>query len=174
MEPVFNAPIPGQSLTTPPRSYPWERPPEIVDPEEALMMHLERLNTPERLEAVLDMLELDVDIQTLTTGLIRSAVAEGVHTIDVGLLIAPMIHEFIKTTAQMAGVPFEEGFEDKKAKEKEEQMRIQAKALHKLRKLKGLPKKAMVEEAATEAAATVSQVPEEAPMKPAGLMSRGM
>jgi hypothetical protein len=174
MEPDFDAPIPGQSLTTPPKSYPWERPPEIVDPEEALLMHLERLNTSERIEGILDLLEMDIDIQTLTTGIIRSAVAEGVHTIDVGMIIAPMVHEFIKTTAQMAGVPFDEGFEDKKKKEKEAQLRIQAKALHKLRKMQGLPEKAMVKEAAVAAAETQEEAPMEAPMKPAGLMARGM
>ena len=28
---MFDAPIPGQSLTTEPKNYPWERPPEMSD-----------------------------------------------------------------------------------------------------------------------------------------------
>jgi len=42
--PMFNAPIPGQSLTREPKSRPFERPPEIVHPEEALQSHLKRMN----------------------------------------------------------------------------------------------------------------------------------
>ena len=47
---VFNAPIPGQSLTTPPRNAPYERPPEITDPDEALAVHLKRLSDPDAIE----------------------------------------------------------------------------------------------------------------------------
>ena len=36
----FERPIPGQSLTTPPKSAPFERPPEIADPVKALDYHL--------------------------------------------------------------------------------------------------------------------------------------
>ena len=40
----FNGPIPGQSLTEPPGKHRYERPPEIVDPQEALDMHLSRVS----------------------------------------------------------------------------------------------------------------------------------
>ena len=33
---LLKAPIPGQSLTDEPKNYPWENPPEITDPEEAI------------------------------------------------------------------------------------------------------------------------------------------
>lgn len=117
MRQSFQAPIPGQSLTTPPGSFPFERPPEITDPEEAIQMHLTRLNTPEMLEDILDALELDLSIRQLTEGLLRSAVAEGIHTIDISLAIAPVIHEFIKVNADEAGVSYEEGLIDKKEEE---------------------------------------------------------
>ena len=86
----FNAPIPGQSLTTEPKGFPWERPPEIVDPEEAIQMHLTRLSDPKKLSAVLDLIELEgLDVYTLTKGIMRGAVAGGIHSIDVGLIVAP-------------------------------------------------------------------------------------
>ena len=31
----FDSPVPGQSLTDTPGNYPWEHPPQFVDPEEA-------------------------------------------------------------------------------------------------------------------------------------------
>jgi len=52
MKKAFEAPIPGQSLTGRPKNYPWERPPEITDPEVATQMHLMRLSDPKRLSTL--------------------------------------------------------------------------------------------------------------------------
>ena len=115
---IPNAPIPGQSLTTPPGDAPWERPPVINDPEEAIRMHITRLNTEPRLKDIIDTLELGVTVVELTEGLLRSAVAEGIHSIDVSMIIAPVIHEFIKGTADEAGIQYEEGLVDTEAETK--------------------------------------------------------
>ena len=114
----FNKPIPGMSLTTTPKNYPYERPPEINDPIVALKTHINRLSDPDRMEAVLFLLEDDngITLKQLVTGIVRGAVANGVHSIDVGLLVAPAIHEFIKNTADAVGAEYDEGLEDKKGK----------------------------------------------------------
>ena len=52
---MFEAPIPGQSLTNEPKNYPWENPSRLATPEDALVYHLERLNQPKRIEAMLDL-----------------------------------------------------------------------------------------------------------------------
>jgi hypothetical protein len=113
---LFDRPIPGQSLTAPPRNAPYERPPEVVDPEQALQIHLDRLTNPDRMEDAMFFLEMGVDLVTLVEGILRSAVMEGVHSIDVSFIIAPVIHEYIKSTADLLEVPYNEGFEDKAAK----------------------------------------------------------
>ena len=110
---LFDAPIPGQSLTTEPKNAPFERPPEIVNPEEALMVHLERLNDVDKMEAVVFAVDLGIDVQTLTKGILRSAVMEGIHSIDVSLIIAPAEHSFIASTLDAVGVDYDDGFEDK-------------------------------------------------------------
>lgn len=115
---MFDRPIPGQSLTTPPRNAPYERPPEVVDPEKALQIHLDRLTDPDRMEDALYFLEIGVDLVTLVEGILRSAVMNGIHTVDVSLIIAPVIHEYIKSTADAIGVEYDEGFEDKEGKER--------------------------------------------------------
>lgn len=112
-EKPFQAPIPGQSLTTPPGNFPWERPPEITDPEEVIQMYLTKLSDKERTEAILDLVELDTDIRTITEGILRAGVAGGIHSIDISLIVAPVIHEFIKQSADAAGLEYDEGFEDK-------------------------------------------------------------
>lgn len=105
----LNGPIPGQSLTGDPKGAAWERAPEMSDPEQALKYHLDKMSTAEAVEATLDILELDVDIVTLTNGLLRGAVAEGLHSIDISLLIAPIIHESIRGVAEAAGIDYKEG-----------------------------------------------------------------
>lgn len=115
---LFDAPIPGQSLTSEPRNAPFERPPEIVNPEEALMVHLEKLNDVDKMEAVVFAVDLGIDVQTLTKGILRSAVMEGIHSIDVSLIIAPAVHSFIASTLDAVGVDYDDGFEDKEEAER--------------------------------------------------------
>lgn len=111
---MFNAPIPGQSLTTEPKNYPWENPPEYANPEDALMWHMDRLDDPEKTKAIMGLLELGLDVVTLTEGILRGAVAEGIHSIDTSLIIGPVIHEYITGTADAAGIKYKEGLSDNK------------------------------------------------------------
>lgn len=111
---MFNAPIPGQSLTTEPKNYPWENPPEYSNAEDALMWHMDRLDDPEKTKACLGLLELGLDVVTLTEGLLRGAVAEGIHTIDTSLIIGPVIHEYLTGTADAAGIEYKEGLSENK------------------------------------------------------------
>ena len=114
---TFDAPIPGQSLTTEPKNMPYERPPEIVDPIEAIDAHVAKLNEDGAMEDVLYFLEMGVDLKTMVQGILRSAVVSGIHSIDVSLIIAPVVHEYIKGFADAADLEYNEGFEDKESKE---------------------------------------------------------
>jgi hypothetical protein len=109
---VFNGPIPGQSLTTEPKNAAYERAPEVTDPIKALDVHLNNLTKPEAMEDALYFLELGIDLVTLVEGILRSAVIEGIHSIDVSLIIAPVIHEHIKAAATKADLDFDEGFDN--------------------------------------------------------------
>lgn len=163
---LFDAPIPGQSLTDTPKNRPYERPPEIVDPEEALQAHLLKLSDPDRMGAVMDLLEQGVDLVTLTEGILRKAVMNGIHSIDVSLVIAPVIHEYIKITADEVGIDYEEGFENKEEKGQLQYNRREMKAMNMLKKM-GMNEPVEVQEEVPVEQAT----PE---VKPAGLMARGV
>ena len=78
-----------------------------------MLYHLERLDKPDKIKATLQFLELGYDVVTLTEGLLRAAVADGRHSIDISLIIAPIIHEFITNNAKVSGIDFDEGIEDK-------------------------------------------------------------
>ena len=121
---LFEAPIPGQSLTSEPKNRPYESPPEISDPEEALQLHLTRLNDVDKLDAVMLLLQKGVDVRSATEGLLRSAVAAGIHSIDVSLIIAPTIHEYISGVADEVGVEYKTGFEKDEQEEDKEEMSL--------------------------------------------------
>lgn len=114
----LNAPIPGESLTGSPKKYLWERPPEMTDPEEVAQYYLEKLSTNEEVvESAMAMLENDVTIKQLTQGLVRLGVSKGLHSIDVGLIVSPILHEALKSTADYLNIEYDEGLEDKKGRE---------------------------------------------------------
>lgn len=161
----FDAPIPGQSLTTEPKNFPWERPPEITDPELAIQYHLEKLSRPKAVEGILDTISiLEVDIATLTKGYLRAQVAEGIHSIDVGLIVAPVIHEFIKQVATSADIDFDEGFEDKSRETATKRKRQEEFAKKTLKQLEVKPKELV--QKITEAPPAMEETPSK------GLMSR--
>lgn len=106
---IFDRTPPGFSLTQEPKGSPFENPPEIVDPEDAAKFHLDNMNNADAFEDIAHFLESGLDIPTLVQGILRSAVFQGVHSIDVSLIIAPILHEFIKDVAEATGTDYDEG-----------------------------------------------------------------
>ena len=126
---LLKAPIPGQSLTDEPKNYPWENPPEITDPEEAIAMHMSKFNDPEVIDNMLDLLDIGFPVRALAESILTASVAAGWHNIDVSLIVAPFIHEHIISMANEAGVSYVEGFEkDEEAAQEKERQFILAKA----------------------------------------------
>jgi len=170
---AFERPIPGQSLTTEPKNAPYERPPEIVDPVEALNVHIENLLKPGAMEDALYFLEYGVDLVTLVQGILRGAVMEGIHSIDVSLIIAPVIHEYIKGFADADGVDYKEGWETEEEEKALSYRRDAARAkklMDKLREEEGQAIPTTMKEM-TEEPEMEPEVEEEEPAK-TGLMAR--
>lgn len=172
---MFNAPIPGESLTTEPKSMPYERPPEIADPIEALDKHIESLSREEAMEDALFFLEMGVPLTNLTEGILRSAVMEGIHSVDVSLIIAPVVHEFIRKHAIAADIDFTEGFDDQEQNEAIRYERDSLRAKNMLRQLReqggDIPEEPemMMEKEAPEEELMMEEEPTETPK---GLMAR--
>lgn len=177
---IFDAPIPGESLTVEPKSMPYERPPEIVDPLKALDKHIENLEEPGSMEDALFFLEMGVDLVSLTEGILRSAVMEGIHSIDVSLIIAPVLHEYIRKHAIGADIEFDEGLENPEEDEAIQYERDVMRANKLLKKLRNLDDLEEEEEEVLPAPEPQAQMmteeetmPEEAVEEaPKGLMAR--
>lgn len=106
---INTAPIPGQSLTKPPGNAPYERPPEITDPEQALMGYINYLNDPKVLQGIMGLLETGFDLTTLVEGLLRGGVAEGYHSIDTSLVITKPLISFLVKIADATGIDYKVG-----------------------------------------------------------------
>lgn len=162
--------IPGQSLTAEPKNAPYENPAELNTPEDAIRWHLDRLTQDERFNSLMDALELGLDVVTITEGLLRGAVLDGRHNLDISLIIAPVIHEFVKGSAERVGIDFEEGIPDDTEAQEHVKYRINARKAQKmLAEYEGEdddddePEMEEVE---------VEETTEETAAAPAGLMSR--
>jgi hypothetical protein len=119
----------------------------------------------------LDILEFEeVDIQTLVVGMMRGAVANGILSIDVGMMVAPVVHEFIKQAAKAAGIDAEDGFEDKEANKEKEQYRINSRARKMLKDMGAKPKEVVKE---IEMEESSEEEEEGISVAPRGLMARG-
>jgi hypothetical protein len=113
----FDRPVPGSSLTSPPKAQAYERPPEVTNPKEALERHLENLNSREAIEDIVFFVQSGMDVKTIVEALLRSAVATGLHSIDISLIIAPILHQYIVGRLDALGVEYDEGIDNLKEKE---------------------------------------------------------
>ena len=122
----MDGPIPGQSLTKTPRNALYERAPEITDPNDAVLWHMRKLSDPKRLDNLLFTLEYGLPIKHATQAALTTAVAKGIHNIDVSLIIAPVIHKYIRVTAEQAGIEYLEDFKNDEMVEEEERAKVKA------------------------------------------------
>jgi hypothetical protein len=162
-EPSFDAPIPGMSLTAELGGRPWQSPPQYTTVEQALEYYIPRLTADEVTDQLLDVLEMGVPVSTLANTMQLSGVMEGKHSVDVGVLIMPVIMEMISYIADTAGVEYDMGTD--KPKKVSETLVDKA-----LTKLQEEDKDVQENEVMPE---VEIQVEEEQTMEqPAGLMSR--
>ena len=106
--PRLSAPIPGQSLTGEPKGYAWDRSPEFNTAEEALDFYLPQVTSKPVMEDILTALDNGFPLTALVKSIYMNGVMDGKHSIDVGLLIAPILHEIILAKARSFGVQVKE------------------------------------------------------------------
>lgn len=103
----FDAPIPGMSLTAEPKSRPWQRPPQYVELDDVVGYYLEKLGDPDSVRKANFILEEDkMPVNIMVDTLITAGMMEGIHTVAMGTLVAPVIREFIIANAEIDGIDF--------------------------------------------------------------------
>lgn len=102
----FVAPVPGMSLTTEPKSRPWESPPQMTKVSEVVNFYSERLSNPELMYSILDAVKKGIPIHDISLSLTKVSVMGGKHTVDTGMIVSPVITEMIKTMADLNDVGY--------------------------------------------------------------------
>lgn len=109
VEPSFDRPIPGMSLTAELGNRPWQQPPQYSTVEEALQWYIPRLTNPELLDQLLDVMETGIPLTTIANAMQTSGVMEGKHSLDVGMLIMPVLIETMAYLAEEAEIEYVAG-----------------------------------------------------------------
>jgi len=110
--PLLDGPIPGQSLTTEPGNRPWENPPKLNTVEEAIDFYMKRLSDPEMMNRMLDILEeTGLPVTVLVEVMTMGGVMQGLHSVDISVLVSPVLVEFIKGAADKAEIEYTLGVE---------------------------------------------------------------
>ena len=111
-QPGFDAPIPGQSLTMELGSRPWQNPARFTTVDETIDYYMERMSSEEFMVQLAEVLEAGVPVTSIANTIQLSSVMEGIHTVDVGMLVLPMIMEMLMMIGDSAGVKYDKGLEN--------------------------------------------------------------
>ena len=110
-QPSLNRPIPGQSLTSELGGRPWQSPPQYATVDDAMDWYLERFDDEEVVEELMSVIESGIPLSTLANSMQLGAVLNGVHSIDVGVLVMPIIIEMMKYLAEQTNTEYKMGDE---------------------------------------------------------------
>jgi len=113
MELLFDMPIPGENYMSDTRNYPWHRPPEITDYDEAVDYLIERLAEPEQSELIYSLIELEQPLAGIVAGLMMQSIGRGKFGIDLAILAAGPVYRYLQIIAEQNGLKYESGLEDK-------------------------------------------------------------
>ena len=89
-QPNFDVPIPGQAMTAELGARPWQ-------------------NTPEYSIQLIDVMEMGVPLTDIANIIQLGAVTEGAHTVDIGILVIPVLIEMMMLIGDSAGVKYTTG-----------------------------------------------------------------
>lgn len=161
--PFIDGPIPGQSLTFELGNRPWQNPPQYTSVEEALEYYLPRLVEPEFVDELLNVMDMGVPLTTIANAMQVGGVMQGMHTVDIGVLIIPVLIEMMAYIGDDAGIKYNTGMEPSGKRNDKPKSSAIARAVAKAKK--------RMDEMETEE--TTPMVEEQMPeAKETGLMSR--
>ena len=109
IEPEFDAPIAGMSLTHELGARPWQSPAQYTNVDEVIQYYIEKFQIEDAEKSLLDVLEMGVPVSIIANTLQLSSVMEGVHSIDTGLLVLPVLMELIMYIGDKNKVKYDSG-----------------------------------------------------------------
>lgn len=106
---MFDAAIPGESLTAELGSMPYEQPPQMPTVEENVDFYTAQILNPDIGGSIASQLSKGRRVSDLAEIIVVSGVAEGRHTLDVGVLVLPVVMEMLALVGDLHGVKYDMG-----------------------------------------------------------------
>ena len=110
--PFIDGPIPGQSLTFELGNRPWQNPPQYTTVEEAIEYYMPRLVEPEFVDELINVMDIGVPLTTIANAMQVGGVMQGLHTVDIGVLVIPVLIEMMAYIGDNADIKYNTGMED--------------------------------------------------------------
>jgi len=107
----LQAPIPGMSLTQPPREMPFENPPELSELPDVIEYYSKKLLDTEIEDSLLMTIDEGASVDAIAEFLITSGTMNSIHSLDLAFLVSPVVKELIMYVADSAGVDFIDSYE---------------------------------------------------------------
>ena len=158
-QPSLDAPVPGEGLTHELGDRPWQKPAQLTNIDDVMPFYRDKILDEEFVPNLLQVIEMGMPLTTIANAMQSAAVMEGVHSIDVGVLMLPIIVELLKFVAEKNDVKYVTGMEKRDVKPNDEMVTALA--------MKEIDEEAGMQEEPAE------EEPVEEP-QPRGLMARSM
>ncbi len=112
----FDAPIPGENFTSDTKNYPWHRPPQFDELDDAIEFAAEKILDPDNAHGLLMMMQMGADIVTLVDTFLTAGIGAGKWTPDFAILMAGPLAHIMLHLGKGAGLDPKIGIENKKPK----------------------------------------------------------
>lgn len=101
---LLGAAIPGQSLTANPGQFPYEKPPLVSNPRQALKALVNSISTEKASKEISSLLDAGITVETLASAFVVGGVSEGLFNPDVAEMIKPLLVGYITKIGDDKGV----------------------------------------------------------------------
>ena len=100
----FDAPVPGESLTSTPKNYMWEKPPQHPENADAFEDIWNGLHKEPMLTQVVSMLDTGVPAEALAKTILFAGFTGGTFSVDTAILISEPVFAAIVAVGKVAGL----------------------------------------------------------------------
>ena len=108
----LDAPVPGMSLTAEPKGRPWRRPYQYSTVDEAATYYMDLMLDPRFTDGLIEQVEVGFPLAMIADVWISASTMEGLHSVDLGALVSPVVITMMKTLLDAEGVSYEIGDEE--------------------------------------------------------------
>jgi hypothetical protein len=97
---------PGISWTAPEKSRPWQNPPKLTDSSGVAAYYIQFVSSADNMDELLDTIETGIPLAQVAEGMMLGGVSTGLHTLDAGMLVMPVIIEMLQSLAMINDTDF--------------------------------------------------------------------